>query len=272
MDFNDSIDRVVMGPERKSRVINEREKEVIAYHELGHALVHELLPLADPVHKVTILPRGQALGLMWSMPTEDKYLRTRQEFFDNIAGLLGGRVAEEIVFNEVTTGASNDLDRATDIARAMVTEYGMSERIGALKIGNRSDNPFLGRGSGYEERNYSEDVARVVDEEVRAIMSQCYETARKILTENREVMDRAAKVLLEKESIERAEFLQLIQGVRAPEGRSPRGYGNGEPSPFVSGENPADTEPSSPTDTPGDDTQTTKRPPMPRPRLEPGMA
>lgn len=273
MDFNDSIDRVVMGPERKSRVINEREKEVIAYHELGHALIHELLPLADPVHKVTILPRGQALGLMWSMPTEDKYLRTRQEFLDNIAGLLGGRVAEEIVFNEVTTGASNDLDRATDIARAMVTEYGMSERIGALKIGNRSDNPFLGRGSGYEERNYSEDVARVVDEEVRAIMSQCYEIARRILTENREVMDRAAKVLLEKESIERAEFLQLIQGVRAPEGRSPRGYPNGEASPFVNGENGTDSEPPVTPDAPGgDDAPTAKRPPLPRPRLEPGMA
>ena len=267
-DFNDSIDRVVMGPERKSRVINEREKEVIAYHELGHAIVQELLPLANPVHKVTILPRGRALGLTWGMPTEDKYLTTRQEFLDDIASLLGGRVAEQIVFNESTTGASNDLDRATDMARAMVTEFGMSERLGTRKLGNRQDNPFLGRGSGMEDRNYSEDVARAIDEEVRAIMDQCYEVARVILTENRDMMNRAAKVLLERENIEREEFLRLMQGAKVPAGRIPREYGGGEQSPFVPPTPPAPEV----TDGNADGETPAKRPVPPMPRLEPGMA
>ena len=264
MDFNDSIDRVVMGPERKSRLISEREKEVIAYHELGHAIVQEILPQANPVHKVTILPRGQALGVTWGMPDEDKYLTTRQEFLDNIAAFLGGRVAEQLVFDESTTGASNDLDRATDMARAMVTEYGMSERLGTLKIGNRTDNPFLGRGSGHEDRNYSEEIARQIDQEVRAIMDQCYETARAILVENRDLMDRAAAVLLEKESIEREEFLRLMQGAVSPAGRKPREY--------PTRSDPRPPAPVADDTTDGtDDTQTNKRP-LPRPRMEPGMA
>ncbi|GAB4464921.1 MAG: ATP-dependent zinc metalloprotease FtsH [Armatimonadaceae bacterium] len=272
-DFNDSIDRVVMGPERRSRLINEREKEVIAYHELGHAIVHELLPSADPVHKVTIVSRGRALGLTWSIPTEDKYLVTRQEFLDSIAALLGGRVAEQIVFNEVTTGASNDLDRATDMARSMVTEYGMSERLGTLKIGNRTENPFLGRGSGYEDRNYSEEVARAVDEEVRAIMDQCYEVARQILIDNRDIMDRIAKVLLEKETIERDEFLRLMRGAKAAEGRTQREYPSDEPSPFGPSDDPTSGEETPGSDVPvGDDKQTPNRPPLGTPRLEPGVA
>lgn len=272
-DFNDSIDRVVMGPERRSRLINEREKEVIAYHELGHAIVQELLPLADPVHKVTIVARGRALGLTWGIPTEDKYLVTRQEFFDEIATFLGGRVAEQIVFNEVTTGASNDLDRATDMARSMVTEYGMSERLGTLKIGNRNENPFMGRGSSYEDRNYSEEVARAIDEEVRAIMDQCYEIARQILMENREIMERIATVLLEKETLEREEFLRLMKGAKVPAGRTPREYTNGEQSPFAPREDESDTPSTPTTGTPaGDDSSMPKRPSMPTPRLEPGMA
>ena len=274
MDFNDSIDRVVMGPERRSRVIGDREKEIVTYHELGHAIVQELLQQADPVHKVTILPRGRALGLTWGMPTEDKYLMTRQEFFDDIAGLLGGRVAEQIVFNEVTTGASNDLDRATDLARSMVTEYGMSERLGTLKIGNRQENPFLGRNSGSEDRNYSEDVAKAIDQEVRAIMDQCYEVARAILTTNRELMDRMAKVLLEKENIEREQFLRLLAGAVWPEGREPRKYSPEEKlllfPPAPEAETPAAPRPETP-DAPDDETQA-KRPPITRPRLEPGMA
>jgi cell division protease FtsH len=269
IDFNDSIDRVVMGPERRSRIIRGREKEVIAYHELGHAIVQEVLPLADPVHKITIVARGRALGLTWGIPTEDKYLVTRQEFLDSIAALLGGRVAEQIVFNEVTTGASNDLDRATDMARSMVTEYGMSERLGTLKIGNRTDNSFLGRNSGYEDRNYSEEVAKAIDEEVRAIMDQCYEVARRILMENREVMDRIARVLLEKETLERDEFLALMQGARAYEGRDPRNYDGGEKSPF----GPADEADAQGLSTPDfPDEAGTRRPPLPNPRLEPGMA
>jgi len=257
-DFNDSIDRVIAGPERKSRVLNEREKEVVAYHELGHAIVQELLPLANPVHKVSILPRGMALGYTMGLPSEDKYLTSRQEFLDDIAALLGGRVAEQLVFNESTTGASNDLDRATDMARAMVTEYGMSEKLGPLKIGNRQGNPFLGRDL-HEDRNYSEEVANLVDKEVRAIIDQCYETARKILTENRAKMDEIARVLLEKESLEREEFLALMRGATLPEGRAAREEEDDDPQP--------ETQPGEPLDAP----EPAKRPVI-RPRLEPGMA
>jgi cell division protease FtsH len=256
-DFNDSIDRVIAGPERKSRVLNEKEKEVIAYHELGHAIVQELLPLANPVHKVSILPRGMALGYTMGLPVEDKYLTTRQEFLDNIASLLGGRVAEQIVYNESTTGASNDLDRATDMARSMVTEYGMSEKLGPLKIGNRHGNPFLGRDM-YEDRNYSEEVANTVDKEVRAIIDECYEVARQLLEDNREKMDEIAKVLLEKESIERDEFLALMQGAKAPANRPRR-------------ENPPTEQPPASSDETPDTAEPSKRPVL-RPRLEPGMA
>jgi cell division protease FtsH len=261
-DFNDSIDRVIMGPERKSRVLSEREREVVAYHELGHAIVQELLPMANPVHKVTILPRGMALGVTMGMPSEDRYLTTRQEFLDNIAAFLGGRVAEEIVFNESTTGASNDLDRATDMARSMVTEYGMSPRLGTLKIGNRSGSPFLGRDM-HEDRNYSEEVAAQIDQEVRSIMDDCYKVANDILMENRELLNEIAKVLLEKESIEREEFLKLMQGAKAPAGR-------------ISRENPHKDEMNETTPdedgigTDGDASQSNRRPL--RPRLEPGIA
>lgn len=257
-EFNDSIDRIVAGPERKSRVLNGREKEVVTYHELGHAIVQELLPLANPVHKVTILPRGMALGYTMGLPTEDKYLTTRQEFLDDIAALLGGRVAEQIVFNESTTGASNDLDRATDMARAMVTEYGMSDKLGPLKIGNRQGSPFLGRDM-HEDRNYSEEVANLVDKEVRAIIDQCYETARHLLTTNRDKMDQMAKVLIEKETLEREEFLALLEGAQLPEGREPR--------------RKPDDDPSSPATMPGEPAVTPESSrPVLRPRLEPGMA
>jgi cell division protease FtsH len=192
------------------------------------------------------------------LPVEDKYLTTRQEFLDNIASLLGGRVAEQLVYNESTTGASNDLDRATDLARSMVTEYGMSEKLGPLKIGNRHGNPFLGRDA-YEDRNYSEEVANTVDKEVRAIIDECYEVARQLLNDNREKMDEIAKVLLEKESIEREEFLLLMNGAKVPANRTPR-------------ENPpAEPPPSSTPDTTADEPETPARPVL-RPRLEPGMA
>ncbi len=263
MDFNDSIDRVIMGPERKSRVLSEREREVVAYHELGHAIVQELLPLANPVHKVTILPRGMALGVTMGMPSEDRYLTTRQEFLDNIAAFLGGRVAEEIVFNESTTGASNDLDRATDMARSMVTEYGMSPRLGTLKIGNRSGSPFLGRDM-HEDRNYSEEVAAQIDQEVRSIMDDCYKVAKEILMENRELLDNIAKVLLERESIEREEFLKLMQGAKAPAGRSTRENPNKDDMPGTTPDEDG-------IGTDEDPSQTDRRPPL-RPRLEPGMA
>ena len=214
-DFNEAIDRVIAGPERKSKLLSEKEKELVAYHELGHAIVGELLPLANPVHKVSILPRGRALGYTMQMPTEDRYLVTKSQFIDEIASLLGGRVAEHIVYNEVTTGASNDFERATAMARAMVCQYGMSEKIGPLVIGGRHGNPFLGR-DWMEERNYSEQMALEIDKEVRAIIDQCYNRARDILVDNRDKMEEIVKVLLEKESIEREEFIALMEGAIPP--------------------------------------------------------
>ena len=221
VDFNESVDRVVAGPERKSRIMNDQIRERIAYHEVGHAVVGELLPHANPVHKVSILPRGRALGYTMQYPTEDKYLTTRQEFLDEVSALLAGRVAEETVYSEVTTGASNDFERATAIARAMVCEYGMSERLGPVVLGTRHGNPFLGRDWN-EERNYSETVAVEIDKEVRAIIDDCYERSRTILTENRSKMDEIVKVLLEKESLEREEFIALMSGAKAPEPAAPR--------------------------------------------------
>jgi cell division protease FtsH len=210
-DVEASIDRVVAGPERRSRVISENEKQSVAYHEVGHAIVLELLPHADPVHKITILPRGLALGYTMQLPADDKYLVSRSEMMDSITGFLGGRVAEEMVFNEVTTGAHNDLERASDIARRMVTEYGMSDRLGPLTLGRRHGNPFLGRDL-MEDRNYSEEVAKAIDEEVRMIMDDCYSRARKILDDNRETMDRIVEVIRVRETIEREEFEALMKG------------------------------------------------------------
>jgi cell division protease FtsH len=214
-DFNESIDRVVAGPERKSRIMNDTVRRRIAYHEVGHAIVGELLPHANPVHKVSILPRGRALGYTMQYPTEDKYLTTRQEFLDEVSALLAGRVAEENVFDEVTTGASNDFERATAIARAMVCEYGMSKRLGPVVLGTRHGNPFLGRDWN-EERNYSETVAVEIDREVRGIIDECYERSRQILTDNRTKMDEIVTVLIERESLEREEFLSLMEGAKAP--------------------------------------------------------
>lgn len=210
-DFENSIDRVIAGPERKSRLISEKEKEMVAYHEVGHAIVAELLPNDDPVHKVSILPRGMALGYTMQLPTVDKYLTTKNELLDKIAGLLGGRVAEEMVFGEISTGASNDLERATEIVRAMVCEYGMSDQIGPLTVGKRHANPFLGRDM-MEDRNYSEEMAMAIDKEIRLTMEQAYERAKAILNENREKMDVIVKVLLEKETLEREEFEALMEG------------------------------------------------------------
>ncbi len=219
-DFNESVDRVVAGPQRKSRVMNETTRERIAYHEVGHAIVGELLPNANPVHKISILPRGRALGYTMQYPTEDKYLTTRQEFLDDVSALLAGRVAEETVFNEVTTGASNDFERATAIARAMVCEYGMSEKLGPVVLGTRHGSPFLGRDWN-EERNYSETIALEIDKEVRSIIEECYERSRVILTENRSKMDQIVRVLLEKEMLEREDFIALMEGAIAPEAPLP---------------------------------------------------
>ncbi len=214
-DFEEATDRVIAGPQRRNRVIDQQERTMIAYHEVGHAIVGETLPNADPVHKISILPRGMALGYTVQMPERDRYLYTKAALLDRITALLGGRVAEEIVFGEVGTGAQDDLRRATEIARAMVTEYGMSERLGPLTFGRRHGSPFLGRDL-MEDRNYSEQIAYEIDQEVRQIIESCYERARQILLENRDKMDRIAQALLEQESLTREEFLALLQGEAAP--------------------------------------------------------
>ena len=209
-EFDEARDRVLMGPERKTRMNSERKLKVVAYHELGHAIVAASIPNADPVYKITVIPRGMSGGATWFMPKEES-LRTKQDMLDDIASSLGGRVAEEIVFGDVTTGASGDLDHATDVARAMVCDYGMSDRLGMVRLGRRHGNPFLGRDL-MEDRDYSEEIARAIDEEVRSIIDQGYERARRILTENRAKMDEIAEILLEKETLTREEFLALLDG------------------------------------------------------------
>lgn len=252
-EFDDSIDRVIMGPERRSRMLTEAVRKRTAYHEAGHAIVSELLPNADPVSKVSILPRGMALGYTISLPTEDRYNRTKSELEDAIAVFLGGRVAEMLVFGDMDTGAANDLDRATNMARAMVCEYGMSERLGPLRLGRRHGNPFLGRDL-MEDRDYSEEVAQAIDEEVRAIMDRNYQRAKQILVSNRETMEQLVELLMERESIEREEFLAVMNG----EVPRPRGE---ESTPSSPGGTTVVTEP-----------EATRPAPNPRFRPEPGPA
>lgn len=214
-DLEEALDRTIAGPQRRSRVIDPREREIIAFHEAGHAVVGELLEHADPVHKVTILPRGMSLGSTWQLPITDKYLVSNDELTDDITALLGGRVAEEIVYNQTTTGASNDLERVTRIARAMVCEYGMSARLGTLALGRRSHNPFLGRDYN-DERNYSEEVAKMIDEEVRAIVDRCHQRAIDMLSTHREKLDSVVLALLERETLSREDFLTVMAGETLP--------------------------------------------------------
>ena len=209
-EFDEARDRVLMGPERKTRMNSERKLRVVAYHELGHAIVAAKLPNADPVYKITVVPRGMSGGATWFLPKEES-LRTKQDMMDDIAASLGGRVAEELVFQDVTTGAVADLNQVTDTARAMVCEYGMSDRLGMVRLGRRHGNPFLGRDL-MEDRDYSEDVAKAIDEEVRMFIDQGYERAREILIENRAKMDEIADILLERESLNREEFIALLDG------------------------------------------------------------
>jgi cell division protease FtsH len=200
-EFDEAVDRVIAGPERKSRVISPKEKETIAYHEAGHALVSHILPNADPVYKITIVSRGMTGGFTRFMPAEDRNLWTRSQFQDSLAAILGGMVAEELVFGEMTTGPQDDLERATKIARQMVTQWGMSERLGPRTFGRREELVFLGREIA-EQRNYSEKVAEEIDEEVRRIVDEAYQSASKVLVENRAKLNQIAKHLIEVETIE----------------------------------------------------------------------
>ena len=209
--LDEAIDRVIAGPQRRTRLMSEKEKLITAYHEGGHALVAAALPGTDPVHKVTILPRGRALGYTMVLPDEDKYSQTRSEMLDKLAYMLGGRAAEEMVFHDPTTGAGNDIEKATALARAMVTQYGMTERLGAIKLGEANGEPFLGRDFGHT-RNYSEDVAAVVDEETKKFLATAHQEAFDILVENRDVLDSLVLALLEKETLDKE---QIAAGLRA---------------------------------------------------------
>jgi cell division protease FtsH len=204
-DFQEAIEKVIAGPERKSRVIPEKERRIIAYHEAGHALVMKLIPECDPVHKVSITARGMAGGYTLALPDDDRYLKNQRKFEADMAALMGGRAAEEIVFEEATTGASNDLDRATKMARAMVTRYGMSEKLGPLMFGEKDEMVFLGKEIG-EQRNYSEEIARQIDREVRSIVEAAYHRANKLLQENRVKLEEIAERLLQEETLDRASF------------------------------------------------------------------
>ena len=210
-DLEEGIERVMAGPERKSRILNDRERRIIAYHETGHAIVAKLLPGSDPVHKISIIPRGHAaLGYTLQLPEEDRFLISKSELMNRIAVLLSGRVSEELVFNDVTSGAANDLERATQTARQMVTELGMSDSLGLVKLGNKREEIFLGRDIS-EDRNYSEQVAYQIDQEVKTIIDTCYENAKEILATRRALMDKIAGVLLEREVIDAEEFDRLMK-------------------------------------------------------------
>ncbi|HWK93098.1 MAG TPA: ATP-dependent zinc metalloprotease FtsH [Luteimicrobium sp.] len=216
--LDEAIDRVVAGPQKRTRVMNVKEQKITAYHEGGHALVAAAMRYTDPVTKVTILPRGRALGYTMVMPLEDKYSTTRNELLDQLAYAMGGRVAEEIVFHDPTTGASNDIEKATAIARKMVTEYGMSERVGAIKLGQGQGEPFLGRDMGHQ-RDYSEEVAGVIDEEVRKLVEQAHDEAWEVLVQYRGVLDDLVLRLLDKETLNQAELADVFSPVVK---RSPR--------------------------------------------------
>jgi cell division protease FtsH len=208
-EFQEALERIVAGPERRSREISDAEKKIIAFHEGGHAVVMRVLPKCDPVQKVTIISRGMALGYTMGLPTEDRYLKSKTEFEDEIAGMLGGNAAERLIFGDTTTGSSNDIEKATDRARRMVTEYGMSDRLGPLSFGKRDELVFLGREIG-EQRNYSDDVAKTIDEEVRAIIDRAYERAMDVLITHRPKLEALAEKLVAEETVDSPEFEALF--------------------------------------------------------------
>ncbi|HOA77325.1 MAG TPA: ATP-dependent zinc metalloprotease FtsH [Thermosynergistes sp.] len=217
-ELEEAIDRAIAGPERKSRIISPREKEIIAFHEAGHAMVAKMLPGCDPVHKISIIPRGHnALGYTLQLPEEDRFLISKGELKNRICVLLGGRVAEELYCDDITTGAQNDLERATQIAREMVTEFGMSDRLGPVRLGRKQHEVFLGRDI-MEDRNYSEEIAYAIDQELRSIIDDCYKIVRTILTEQGEALKEVTKELLAREVLEGDELDKLLEGVEAKKG------------------------------------------------------
>jgi cell division protease FtsH len=228
--LDEAIDRVIAGPLKRTRVMGEHEKTITAYHEGGHAMVAAALPNMDPVHKITILPRGRALGYTMVLPEQEKYSTTRNEMLDQLAYMLGGRAAEELVFHDPTTGASNDIEKATAVARAMVTQYGMTERLGAIRYGQENSEVFLGRDMGHM-RDYSEQVAASIDEEVRAFIEQAHQEAFEILVENRDVLDALVVELLEKETLDKEQVARIFVPLqRRPERPAWTGSARRQPS------------------------------------------
>jgi cell division protease FtsH len=208
-EMQEAVERVVAGPERRSRLISDDEKQIIAHHEAGHALVQASLPKADPLHKVSIIPRGMALGYTMTLPEDDRYLQSRGRLEDMISGILGGRAAEELVFGDITTGASDDLEKATKLARVMVTQYGMSKKLGPRTFGQKEELVFLGREIG-EQRDYSEQVARQIDEEIHDIIQRCYNRALEILRDKRDKLEALASQLIERETLEAQEVQAIL--------------------------------------------------------------
>ena len=216
--LDEAIDRVIAGPQKRTRVMDDHEKTITAYHEAGHALVAAALPGNDPVHKITIMPRGRALGYTMVLPDQEKYSTTRSEMLNQLAYMLGGRAAEELIFHDPTTGASNDIEKATAVARAMVTQYGMTERLGAIKYGQQQGEVFLGRDMGHA-RDYSEEVAAAIDEEVRTFIEAAHQEAYDVLVDNREVLDALVLALLERETLDKGEIEEIFAELKL---RSPR--------------------------------------------------
>jgi cell division protease FtsH len=212
-DLDEAIDRVMAGPQKQSRLMTEEERRITAYHEGGHALVAHALPHTDPVHKVTIMPRGRALGYTMVLPDEDRYAVTRNQMLDQLAYTMGGRAAEELIFHDPTTGASNDIEKATNLARAMVTQYGMTETLGAIKLGIADSQPFLGRDYGHQ-RDYSENVAAIVDTEIRLMIENAHQEAFDVLVANRDVLDELVNELLEKETLNKEEIEKVFKKVK----------------------------------------------------------
>ncbi len=252
-ELEEGIMRVIAGPEKKTRVMSEKERLITAYHELGHAIVGHLLPNCDPVHKISIISRGQALGYTISLPTEDKFLTSRAELTDTMAMTLGGRAAEEIVFGEITTGASNDLEKVTETAKRMVMRFGMSERLGPRVFGHDRGQPFLGREFSAEP-DYSDEIAREIDDEIRRIVEAAHQTAKDLLNEKREELDTISKILLEHETIDAGQFVDLLAGKPVDEV-------------FVD-----DEEPSAPVEPAAEPERAAREGARPNPRPRPGFA
>lgn len=224
-DIENSIDKVLAGPEKRNKIMSEKDKELTAYHEVGHALVAVMTPDCDPLRKVTIIPRGMALGLTWTMPDADRVHVTKQQLMATIAMALGGRAAEEVVFKDITTGASNDLEKVSSLARRIVTQYGMNEALGPITYGKRNEHQFMGRDFG-SERDYGEEVATIIDREVKQIVDVQYKYAVNLLVENRDILDAIVKVLLEKETLDDKEVMDIMEEVKAS-----RGNGAGQKQP-----------------------------------------